>query len=155
MGKELVLEIIATLLCAGILLFAREIWWVLTGFLSKLQGDLPSVSGAWETIYKEHDGEEGSLKETKETVILKQMGRYVWGEISKQTSAQEKFRFKGHLVAHDLIGKHHGKLFRRVTGEGVFMLKVKSNTLEMNGHCVWHDSDSDKIESSVYIWKKQ
>jgi hypothetical protein len=81
---------------------------------------------------------------------LHQVGRLVWGEGKKDKGEGGPFRYRGKLVRNTLIGTHSVPKRKSPVGLGAFELQLHNNEKKMNGYCIWHDTDTDKIESSIF-----
>jgi len=139
---------------------SRPLWLILSGLV--LQGlqalplyrDLvPSVRGLWKNQYREPD-EEGNVVDAGEILSLHQVGRLVWGEGKRDDGQGGPFRYRGKLVRNTFIGTHLVVGRKSPVGLGAFELQIHNNDRKMIGHCVWHDTDTDKIECSEFMMKR-
>ena len=144
-------EIFIATVVAIILLFAKELWWIFSGYFNKLFNDLPDLTGTWNATHQEID-ENGVFVTTTEKVTFKQAGRLIWGTLRNNTPDQDEYKFSGHIIGTTIIAKSWGKEKQRAVGSCAFILKVHNNGNSMVGHCTWHDFHSDIVESSSYTW---
>jgi hypothetical protein len=139
---------------------SKSLWLILSGLILQLielvplSGHfVPAIKGSWRNEFKEPD-ESGNIVISYEHLQLKQLGRLVWGVGKRADGKGGPFHYHGKLVRNTLIGKYSVPKRKTPVGLGAFELTVKSNEKEMTGHCVWHDTDSDKIESSAFTMIK-
>lgn len=122
----------------------------MTGFF---QPDLPNVAGSWEANYCEQD-ENACTVTAREVITLKQLGRLVWGQGHVSGREENIFNYSGKITRNIIVGKYN-KGPGAPSGSGAFQLKITGSDDKMNGHCIWLDKDSDKIDASAYNWEKR
>jgi hypothetical protein len=147
--------IISVAASVTVVILAKPGWLILSGLIQIIFGNnLPNISKEWVAKYTEPT-EDGSREQVEEIIALNQLGRYIWGE-GKVTGKQERtFRYKGELVRQTFIGNYKRKGARTPSGTGVFQIKISGDDSRMIGWCLWHDRDTDSIESSEYEWFKR
>ena len=149
---ELVMGAIISWIVAIVLgRYSPQIWSIVTGFF---QPDLPNIAGSWEANYCEQN-ENGCTVTAREVIILKQLGRLVWGQGHVSGREVDIFNFSGKIFRNNIIGKYQIKGPGGPSGSGAFQLKITSSDDKMNGYCIWLDKDTDKIDTSEYNWEKR
>lgn len=121
-----------------------------------LDKDRFDLTGKWQQIFREpKSGNPIQCVETKEIVHLKHLGNKISGSGTTQDNHRQ---FLYDLtVQHNLVYGFYEKIGERgnITGKGVNQMIVSPDRLQMNGQATWFDHDTNKIESSEIIWKKQ
>jgi hypothetical protein len=154
MVAEVAFNVMVAILVALLSYFAKSIWQMVSGVVQGLFGDLPYIKGTWLATYTEPK-EDLTLNKAQESITLNQIGRFIWGEARVTDSDERVFVLKAHLIGATLIGTQRRKGRRKAVGTGAFQLRVAGHENAMKGYCTWHDYDTDRIESSEYIWTRQ
>ena len=132
----------------------KPLWMIISGVFAGIFRDLPRIGVTWSTAYVEPT-ETGTTEKMHEVVKLRQLGRLVWGEGTVVDTQERVFVYEGYIVRQTLCGSYWRKGSRLPTGRGVFQLLISGNDSKMSGSCIWHDSDTDKLENSKYEWTKR
>jgi len=146
--------VIGVPIAALVILFAKALWYGLSGLFLSFFSDLPDLSETWIATFTEPRSD-GDRIESNERIVLKQFGRNVWGKSDGLDELDRSFRYLGHLTRNTYLGTYVPIGSKKPSGRGVYQLIVSGNDAEMKGHCLWHDYDTDMIETSPFIWIKK
>ncbi|MEC9378048.1 MAG: hypothetical protein VX528_03705 [Candidatus Latescibacterota bacterium] len=130
---------------------AQPLWFMLSGVALDLFSDLPKVSGSWEATYSELDCQ-GVRSEMTESVVLRQIGRFVWGS-SVRHGDSDTLAYRARIHRNVLVGTYKFKGSRTPAGSGTFQVKVGDDDEEMVGWAVWKDTDTKAIEASEIVFR--
>lgn len=113
------------------------------------------LTGEWQATYKEPEVD-GSIREAIENISLIQTGAYMQGKGRSNGPHPRRFKYSGEIVQDIINGEYQRRGEQRgsLAGMGSFQLKMSTDRKSMVGHCMWLDKDTEKIESSDYIWRK-
>ena len=134
--------------------FSKRIWQMLSGLVSLIFRDLPNIRGEWEASYDETD-ENGQSVIATEAAQLSQIGRFVWGEVRVAGRPLIQFKLRGEITRNTFVGTFTRTGANGAVGTGAFELIIRENDRAMEGHCIWHDYDTDSIENSSYLWSRK
>lgn len=129
-------------------------WPLISGVIRAVFSNLPEIGGQWTATFTEPTETRGQLEGMSETVTLHQLGNVVWGEGNIADTRNRVFKYRGRIVRQTLLGSYRRKGSRKPSGTGTFQLGIRGNDRSMEGWCIWHDADTDKIEASQYTWAK-
>ena len=134
----------------------RPAWLVVSGIVLQIADLLPirrdlvaSVRGAWRNQSEEPDAA-GAQVTSYERLRLYQVGRLVWGRGVREDGKTFTFHYRGKLVRNTLIGTYRAAGRNSPIGRGAFELIIHNNEQLMQGYCMWHHYDTDRIESSPF-----
>lgn len=133
---------------------AKPGWLLISGLSMMIFSDLPKIAGPWAAQFTEPT-EDKKLETMDENLNLHQLGRLVWGEGTIVDNRRRKFKYRGSILRNTFHGTYRLKKSTAPAGTGTFQLLISGNDKLMNGHCLWYDRDTDKIEASSYKWNKQ
>ena len=112
----------------------------------------PRLAPTFKTSFREIN-ETNQPITTVETVNVRQFGYLVFGEIRSDACPDSVYKFKGKITRNVLTAQFRPKERRRnATGRGAFQLLLTKDDRVLVGSVSWFDSDSDKVESSNYVW---
>ena len=134
--------------------FGKVFWYAASGLIQSIFSNLPNISGNWIATFREPT-ENGNIAESREKIKLRQCGRLVWGTGSSLEENRGTFKYKAYLTRNTLVGTYLVKGSKRPSGSGTFQILVAGNDAIMNGQCMWHDYDTDKVETSAYRWTRE
>ena len=118
-----------------------------------ISGRYPQIHGRWIATYSEPT--EAMMKEAiTEIIEIRQFYKWIRGEGIANVGPTRKFHYKGAILINSFEGNYQRGEVSQLGGKGVFQLKITSDNKSMCGHCMWFDRDTDKVECSVYEWKK-
>lgn len=113
------------------------------------------LTGKWNQTFSEPEpGNVTKWNEINEVAKLRHLGSRVTGRGETQTP-HRIFRYDL-IVQHNLVFGAYEKVGEKgnITGKGVIQLIVSPDRLQMEGQETWFDHDTNQIESSKCIWKK-
>lgn len=134
--------------------FWLSVWLLLSGTIRTIFSNLPEIGGQWTATFIEPTETRGEQENITETVILHQLGSLVWGEGRIADSRNRVFIYRGRIVRQTFLGSYRRKGSRKPSGTGTFQLGIRGDDKSMEGRCIWHDANTDKIEASQYNWAK-
>lgn len=118
-----------------------------------ISGQYPKIHGRWIATYSEPT-EAGITEAITEIIEIRQFYKWIRGVGIATVGPNRTFHYKGDILINSFEGNYQRGEVSQLGGKGVFQLKITSDNKFMRGYCMWFDRDTDRVECSVYEWKK-
>jgi hypothetical protein len=134
---------------------AEPILYGLLGGVVALFTDVHNIAGSWRATWSEPIDNAGTLGTAVEDLELHQLGRFVWGtgRVS-DTAGHRRFRYTGHIKRNAFLARYTPVGRNGSLGSGALQASINERADTLTGWCIWHDRDSQQVESSAYAAAK-